>query len=171
MKPDPPEPGGHENPAFYQGLGRAIKVARAQLDLERKDLAERTGLSYAYLSDIETGRGRPSSSALLAIAKALGMEASSLLSEAEGYMKPQPEVKSRYFRSDYLRARLPASATRPNEPGPAMALSSDVDLVGRSRSEQIDQIQAHLDRLSPADLAMVLELVRRLAEHQSGQTT
>ena len=46
---------------------------------------ERAGVSYAYLSDIETGRGRPSSKALLAVAGALGRTPSELLQEAELY--------------------------------------------------------------------------------------
>lgn len=155
-----PEASGHENPAFYYGLGRAIKVARTRLGLERKDLAERADLSYAYLSDIETGRGRPSSSALLAIAKALGMDASSLLSDAEGFMKPQPEVRSRYFRdqpqimpSQMPRAEIKDALAPPGAPS------------------QIDQIGAELHRLDSSDLAMVLDLVRRLAAKQGGRSS
>ena len=151
---------------FYRGLGRAIKVARTRLELERKDLAERTGLSYAYLSDIETGRGRPSSSALLVIAKALGMDASSLLSEAERYMKPVPEVRSRYFRGD-----TPSSLQQlmPNDPASAGRLSPAREELAWSTSADVDQIGAELERLSPADLAIVLELVKRLAEKRPGE--
>ena len=64
-------------PEFYEGLGRAIKVARTAMGLERKELAERAGVSYAYLSDIETGRGRPGSRSFLAIAEALDRSPSS----------------------------------------------------------------------------------------------
>ena len=59
-KPARPLP-RNESPEFYEGLGRAIKVARTSMGLERKELAERASVSYAYLSDIETGRGRPGS--------------------------------------------------------------------------------------------------------------
>ena len=69
------EPGGQtvgregEDPRFYQALGRAVKVHRAQRGIERRDLAERSGVSYPYLSEIENGRKRPSSKALVAIAE------------------------------------------------------------------------------------------------------
>ena len=74
-----------EEPSFYEGLGRAIKVARTAMGLGRKDLAEAAGVSYAYLSDIETGRGRPGSRSFLAIAEALGLSPSELMREAEAY--------------------------------------------------------------------------------------
>ena len=74
-----------EDPGYYESLGRAVKVARTQQDLSRKTLAERAGVSYAYLSDIETGRGRPSSKALMAVAGALGRSPAELLQEAELY--------------------------------------------------------------------------------------
>ena len=155
-----PETSGHENPAFYRGLGRAIKVARTRLGLERKDLAIRADLSYAYLSDIETGRGRPSSSALLAIAKALGMDASSLLSEAEAFMKPKPEVRSRYFRPDERESQAWVMAS------PQLMLN---DLAPKGPPSQIEQIGAELHRLTPSDLAIVLELTKRLAASQPEQ--
>ena len=60
---------GTQDPAFYDALGRAIKVARADRGLERKELAEMADVSYPYLADIESGRGRPTSTVLLAIAK------------------------------------------------------------------------------------------------------
>ncbi len=86
-KPEKPRLRPNEDPAFYEALGRAIKVARAQLGLERKELAEQANVSYAYLSDIETGRGRPSSRSLLKVAEALGRTASELLQEAESYQE------------------------------------------------------------------------------------
>ena len=56
-----------QDPAYYEALGRAIKVARTELGLSRKELAARAKISYPYIADIESGRGRPSSSALLAV--------------------------------------------------------------------------------------------------------
>jgi transcriptional regulator with XRE-family HTH domain len=70
-------------PAFYEALGRAIQVHRARHGLDRKELARRAEVSYPYLSEIENGKKRPSSSAVLAIAEALGLRASELLEEAE----------------------------------------------------------------------------------------
>ena len=44
---DPPDepPDAQRQEAFGPGLGRALRVIRAGLDMSRKELAERTGLS------------------------------------------------------------------------------------------------------------------------------
>jgi len=83
--PSKPKTVGKEDPAFYEALGRAIKVARTELGVERRELAEQANVSYAYLSDIETGRGRPGSRSLLSIAAALGRPVAELMHEAEIY--------------------------------------------------------------------------------------
>jgi transcriptional regulator with XRE-family HTH domain len=72
------------DPGYYERLGRAIKVHRALLGMERKDLAEAAGLSYPYLAEIENGKKRPSSKVLRSMAEALGLRPSQLLETAEG---------------------------------------------------------------------------------------
>lgn len=64
-------------------LGHAIKVIRAEQGLGRRELAERAGLSYSYLAEIENGKKAASASAQLAIAGALGLAASNLMADAE----------------------------------------------------------------------------------------
>lgn len=76
---------GSDDPGYYEALGRAIRVLRTERGLERKELAEAAGLSYPYLSEIETGRKRPSSKALFVIAEALGVRPSEVLSLADRY--------------------------------------------------------------------------------------
>lgn len=76
--PDPPGEGTHA-----EALGRAIKVIRTGLGIGRPELAARAGLSYSYLAEIENGKKQAGSSALHAIAKALGMTPSELLAAAE----------------------------------------------------------------------------------------
>jgi len=83
QKPTRPTVFGGESPLFYEALGRAIKVMRAEQGLERKDLAEAAGVSYPYLAEIENGKKRPSSKALLAVAEALGVRPYRLLERAE----------------------------------------------------------------------------------------
>lgn len=78
--PDP----AREDPALGEALGRAIKVIRTAQDLGRRDLADRAGLSYSYLAEIENGRKQASSSAQQAIAGALGIPVSELIAAAEG---------------------------------------------------------------------------------------
>jgi len=56
-----------------------LKEARTAQDLTLKELAEHTGLSVSYLSDIERGRTNPSLSTLETLAAALGMSVIDLL--------------------------------------------------------------------------------------------
>ncbi|HEX6843500.1 MAG TPA: helix-turn-helix transcriptional regulator [Actinomycetota bacterium] len=176
------------DPAFFEALGRAIKVARTQQDLSRKALASRAKVSYAYLSDIETGRGRPSSKALLAIAHALGRTPSELLQEAEMYgalhemsAEPPPaeaagaaeDRRPSWFHADDASASLPSAAASaaPVSLGEVAmhreSTRTQLQRLARSRLEsRSDATRAELHRvvegLSDADAAMLLDLARRL---------
>src|SRR6266511_3101113 len=97
---------GSSDRAFFEALGRAIKVLRAERGLERKELAEASGVSYPYLSEIENGKKRPSSNALLALAEALGIAPSDMLAMAEERMG-SPSASS-----------PPQSASPPSAPPP-----------------------------------------------------
>jgi transcriptional regulator with XRE-family HTH domain len=170
---------GKEDPAFYEALARAIKVARAQFGMERKDLADRANVSYAYLSDIETGRGRPGSRSLLSIAEALGRTPSELMLEAEMYgtqMRDEPSpdttpvsggeaktgratpglIERPWFNEETLAAGLPSASRRSQRE------------VWRSRlaATELDartELHVLVDRLSREDVDTVLALVRRIA--------
>jgi len=88
-------------PRFYEALGRAIKVLRTERGLSRRDLAERSGVSYPYLSEIENGKKRASSKALLSIADALGVRPSELMGTAEPWAEAPdaPDAPERTFAS------------------------------------------------------------------------
>ncbi len=177
--PRKPSPSfGEEDPRYYEALGRAIKVARTQQDLSRKTLAARAGVSYAYLSDIETGRGRPSSKALLAVAGALGRTPSELLQEAElygamrelaeapeevGFSGPSAPAASPWFHSGARRP--PAAASM--EPPPAALSRTEWQQLARSRlsgraSSERAELHAIVDGLSDDDVLAVLQIARRL---------
>jgi transcriptional regulator with XRE-family HTH domain len=64
-------------------FGRAVAAVRAELGMKRKELAERAGLSYPYIAEIENGSKSPSQRALANVADALGMTASELMERAE----------------------------------------------------------------------------------------
>ena len=51
-----------------------VRVWREHRGMSRKRLAEASGLSTSYLSQVESGRRKPSPEALAAIAKELGLE-------------------------------------------------------------------------------------------------
>jgi transcriptional regulator with XRE-family HTH domain len=182
----PPRRSDGEEPAFYEGMGRAVKVLRTQFGLSRKELAAASGLSYAYLADIETGRGRPSSKALLAIAQALGVSASTLMREAERYEaraigddapadaaasrassaaaidEPTPPPESRWFHTSADRGVTMMAAEPDDAP-----TRRDLQRLARSRiAGQREQMRAEIlaivDGLPQEDVEMVLWLARRL---------
>ena len=152
-----------EDPAFYEALGRAIKVARTEQGLSRKELALRAEVSYPYVADIESGRGRPSSTALLQIAKALGMAPSELLARAEAFVERFLEAS---LAPDAPSVVAPASAAAPpsswfrSDPVAAQpeALLADAAPPPAEREE----LHRLVDELPPRDLPLVLELARRL---------
>jgi transcriptional regulator with XRE-family HTH domain len=74
------------SPAFAKALGHEIKVMRTDLGIERRESAERAGISYSYITEIENGNKPPSSSVLEDIASALGMRMSQLIQAAEQRM-------------------------------------------------------------------------------------
>jgi transcriptional regulator with XRE-family HTH domain len=63
-------------------LGAAIRAERVTAGLSLRDLAERTKVSNAYLSQIERGLHEPSLSVLSAIARALDVSLEALLARA-----------------------------------------------------------------------------------------
>jgi transcriptional regulator with XRE-family HTH domain len=60
-------------------LGAEIRRRRQALDWSLEELAHRSGLSWRYLSSVETDKRDPSLSTIAAIAKALGAEPGELL--------------------------------------------------------------------------------------------
>lgn len=63
-------------------LGEAILVRRGAARLSQRELAERAGVSNAYLSQVERGLHEPSIRVLHSIASALGVQLDLLLSQA-----------------------------------------------------------------------------------------
>ena len=104
--PDPPQTG-----SLPEGLGRAIKVRRTGLDLSRKELAQRAGLSYSYLAEIEKGMKSPSPRTLAAIAAGLGLPLHELLESAETWRTPLSEDEPLYERVFAYRSRGSAAAS------------------------------------------------------------
>lgn len=66
-----------------QRLGAKIRVLRKERGLTLKSLAQSSGLSHPFLSQVERGVARPSMSSLHQISEALGTNASWLLAGSE----------------------------------------------------------------------------------------
>lgn len=68
------------NSANGTPLAATLKRYRGDIDISQAELARRTGLSRAYISELESGLGkRPSGDVLLRIAEALGVTIADLL--------------------------------------------------------------------------------------------
>lgn len=71
---------------YLIALGRAVTALRSERGISRGDLAQRSGVSYPYVSEIETGRKSVSLSRLIPLAEALGVAPSDILRRAEGIL-------------------------------------------------------------------------------------
>jgi transcriptional regulator with XRE-family HTH domain len=65
------------------GLGDAIRLRREEIGLSRREVAQRAGLSYPYLSELETGKKRGSPDSIRSVAKALGLGQDELWARAD----------------------------------------------------------------------------------------
>jgi transcriptional regulator with XRE-family HTH domain len=134
-------------------LGRAIRVARTQRGLNRKELAERSELSYAYVSEIESGRKTPSARALGAIAGALEVAPHELMEAAEAMSGPGDASWFSPRHSFFLRRAEKAA------PG---ALRFPAGVETEKDGDLLAELVAAARRLSADDLRALVDLARRL---------
>ena len=66
-----------------EALGRAVVIHRTVKGHKRKELASMAGISYPFMSEIETGMKEPSLTVLRRVAWALDLELSVLIRDAE----------------------------------------------------------------------------------------
>jgi transcriptional regulator with XRE-family HTH domain len=108
-----------EDPWHHQmaALGAFIRSQRAMAHLSLRELAERTHVSNAYLSQIERGLHEPSLRVLHSIAAALDVPLDLLLAEAGLLERIGPEGE-------------PDSGGRPTVRGTESAILADPELTG-----------------------------------------
>ena len=140
---------------FYGALGRAIKVTRTEQGIERKELARLSGLSYPYLSEIEKGKKRASTEALLPIARALGLRQSELLERAEGLLERDLSGPGRYGTA--RRVHAPDQRTLARVYRLQRTPTESASVAG------VQELASRAGRLGADDFNRVLDLVRRLA--------
>jgi transcriptional regulator with XRE-family HTH domain len=140
---------------FSGALGRAIKVARTERGLERKELARLSGLSYPYLAEIEQGKKRPSTEALLPIARALGLRQSELIERAERLL--ERGLSGAALRGSGRRGRAPVRR--------ALARVYRLQPAGKDAATEagLQELVSRAGHLGADDFNRVLDLVRRLA--------
>ena len=162
-----------------EGLGRAIRVIRSGLDMSRKELAQRSGLSYSYLAEIEGGAKTPSTKALAQLAQALGVAVHELMEAAQRWEHTPPPHSFEELRD--ATARSPALGfAPPPTTGRGLGRASvrkrllglrnrlAVDEAAESRQlgdEERGAFEDVTDRASPgvaSDVAELLELLKAL---------
>lgn len=74
----------------YKNIGKKIKEERETLKLTQKELAQRAGIDFRFLGNIERGVSKPSVDTLVKIARALDMPLDILVAE-KVYWKNPPE--------------------------------------------------------------------------------
>jgi transcriptional regulator with XRE-family HTH domain len=67
----------------HEALGLAIRELRSKIDMTQAQLAEKTGHSISYVSEVENGKRNPTWTVLTEFAGALGVKLSELVARAE----------------------------------------------------------------------------------------
>lgn len=147
------EPTPQDHDAWAEALGHTIKVVRTDHGFGRRRLAGLSGISYSYLSAIENGAKVPSAKILHVIAARLEMQPHELYAAAEARL---------------ARGQRPVDATVETDAAITEAqerrfLERQAARLGIGTSPQADELHRLIDRLDPADVALVLETARRLA--------
>ena len=137
---------------YSAALGRAIKLLRTEQGVERKELADRAGISYSYLAEIENGNKPPSSSVLVVLAEALGLRPHQIHATADN-LSERRDGQTTLLANESLGK--PANQMRV---AAMMASPSSGDRSPNRRREILEL----LDQLSEPDLELVLDLARRL---------
>lgn len=88
-----PVPDGDDLDAVVAGIGERIRALRQKNELTLQDLAERTSLSLSMLSTVERGRTTASLGTLHAIARALGVQITTLFAQSGADDSPIVEFR------------------------------------------------------------------------------
>lgn len=138
---------------YSEAVGRAIKLLRTEQGVERKELADRAGISYSYLAEIENGNKPPSSSVLVVLAEALGLRPHQIHAAADNL------TERRQGQTMLLSAQ---------QPSPEMGFSERVSAMRAAPanfdrpSDQRRRLIGLLDELSEQDLELLIDLAQRL---------
>lgn len=75
-------------PLKTETIGQRLRARRVELGLTIADVAERSGLSLPYVSNLERGRGNPTLDALTVLARALEVTLAALMGDDEDANDP-----------------------------------------------------------------------------------
>lgn len=89
-------------------FGAALRQWRVRQQLTQEQLAERSGLSYKFIGEIERGKGNPTLTTIARLSGALGVKLSDLVTDAE-QTRPHP-VDFRISKRDLQVVREAAAS-------------------------------------------------------------
>lgn len=105
----------HSETDVLRELGWIVRALRARADLTLAEAARRSGLSPAFLSEVERGRKDASTRALVALAKGLGGDVGEIYAELGrrlGAVEPDWEHEDPRVQLEVTTARLDREALR-----------------------------------------------------------
>ncbi|MBI5158090.1 MAG: helix-turn-helix transcriptional regulator [Acidimicrobiia bacterium] len=144
---------------FATALGHTIKVLRTDRGVERKDLADKAGLSYSHLAAIEAGQKQPSPQALVAIAEALGLRSHELLESVE---MRRERTERRPGDPWWLTGDAAIQPAAMSVPSPAMRLAMNPPT--EDLADFVREITDLAEHLGIKERAAILHLARKLAD-------
>lgn len=138
-------------------LGQKIAQRREEIGMSRKDLASATDLSYAYISQIETGYRLPSAKHHLVLAKVLGLSLDELFGAEEA---PPVPVRSQVFAH-----AAPTGTARAATAEPRFRRRPSKEEVIELASQEIESlpVSVRLEALSEIQL----RIMRSMTEEQT----
>ena len=143
-----------------ESLARLIRERREQLGLTRQDLAARTGLSYPYISQLETAYRLPSRRVMTLIARSLGLPASDLF---QALPDGAGDVDAVVLGAPPPPAAAPQWIANPSYQRPAQeAGTGALEAAARSAISALEALSPHdrLDALSKVQAAVLAGVVR-----------
>lgn len=148
----------------------AIERLRRRLGMTQEALADASGISPSYLSEVERGYKRPSTDVMVKIAEALGMSPSDLLAYVEridpvtnrpdrglasrGTIATPSERRARWMRQ--MEGEEASAAVLPI----AMEPGSDAEM--ESRDHTLGILMALANRLEEEDLRVLIRMAQRM---------
>ena len=106
-----PRQGGNGSEPEYSEMGDRLRAARRAQGLSLRALADRLGISPSLISQVETGRAKPSVNTLYAMATELGMSLDDLL-----FTETRPAAAQPRRRRVPPVETLPPAGTLPADP-------------------------------------------------------
>jgi transcriptional regulator with XRE-family HTH domain len=162
-------------------IGHTIQVIRTDRGMSRRELAKRAGISYSYLSAIESGTKPPSTKVQMVIADALGVRVHELLAAAEARTELSTSQDGRPAWRDLMesaRRTKDAGPTRAGKTGPAQRSARYVAASGLEEPERglqrtelgaLTELRQLLPHLSTDEVELILEIARKLASRDRPQ--